>query len=90
VVYLVWVTFSGKNYSMQQAQESETFDIPGVGELRARPGTSTAELAGAVKVWHDKYQKAHQSGRIDGAIAASGLIFIVELLATGLYFYLRN
>jgi hypothetical protein len=75
---------------MQQAQESESFEIPGVGELRARPGTSTAELAGAVKVWHDKYQTAHTSGFIDGAVGVGALIFFVELLATGLYFYLRN
>jgi len=75
---------------MQQAQESETFDIPGVGELRARPGTSTAELAGAVKVWHDKYQVAHKTGFIDGAVGASAVIIIIEILATGLYFLLRN
>lgn len=73
---------------MEQLSESEVFDIPGVGELPARKGTSTYELAGAVKVWHDKYQKAHKSGVIDGAVGGIALILLVELLGFATYYFL--
>lgn len=66
-------------------QNLETFDIPGIGELRARPGTSTAELAGAVKYWHDKYQKA----RLDGFIGGAGFAFMFSLVSYGAYYLLR-
>lgn len=62
-------------------QNLETFDIPGIGELRARPGTSTAELAGAVKYWHDKAQSA----RWDGFIAGGSFSFMVTLVGFALY-----
>lgn len=46
-------------------------DIPGVGEVRARAGTSTAELAGAAKFWHDKYQTAWRDGFISASLVGS-------------------
>lgn len=68
------------------SQEYENIDLPGVGEIRGRQGTSTIELAGAVKYWHDKCQSA----RTDGAIGGITLVLMADLLAAGLYFYLRN
>lgn len=64
----------------------ETIELPGVGEVRARPGTSTLELAGAAKYWHDKCQSA----RHDGALGGAALILMIDLLAVGIYFYFRN
>ncbi len=59
------------------SKEYESYDLPAVGEVRARSGTSTAELAGAVKVWYDRYQTA----RKDGFIAGVSLLAMAELLA---------
>jgi hypothetical protein len=42
--------------------ERLSFDVPGVGEIRARPGTSIAELAGAISYWHTKAQEAYGNG----------------------------
>ena len=66
-------------------EESVSIELPGVGEVRARPGTSTAEMAGMVKYWHDKCQSA----RTDGFLAGITLLGMAELLITGLYFLLR-
>ena len=63
----------------------ESVEIPGVGEVRARPGTSTLELAGAVKHWHDKYQVAHKAGLINGVT----IIAAVEVCAAALYYAFR-
>ena len=68
--------------------ERESIELPGVGELRGRPGTSTMALAGAAKFWHDKYQSArrdYQSARRDGFIAASILIAVAEVAALIVY-----
>ncbi len=75
---------------MQELPKSEVFDIPGVGELPARAGTSTYELAGAVSVWHKKYLQAHKTGRIDGLIGGVLYTLLIESLIAGVYFYLRN
>lgn len=64
----------------------ESVELPGVGELHGRKGTSTMELAGIGKYWHDKYQSA----RTDGLIAGASAVFMLDLLVAGLYFYLRN
>ena len=61
--------------------ERESIELPGVGELRGRPGTSTMALAGAAKFWHDKYQRA----RKDGFIAASIIIAVAEAAALVVY-----
>ncbi len=37
-------------------------EVPGVGRINGRAGTSTIELAGAVNFWHQKYQTAWRSG----------------------------
>ncbi len=76
----------------------ESFDIPGVGELRARPGTSTAELAGAVDYWHKKAKASYADGisvgkivgRKDGAIAAISLVTALEVVIGIAYHYLRS
>lgn len=66
------------------SKDYETIEVPGVGELRARPGTSTLELAGAVKVWHDRYQHA----RLDGFIGGASLVSMIGLLsALGYYLF---
>ncbi len=65
----------------------ESFEVPGVGEILARPGTSTAELAGAVKYWHTKATEAYANGlevgkslgRRDGASTVIMLVGILEL-----------
>lgn len=59
-----------------QHESYETIEVPGVGELRARVGTSTLELAGAAKFWHDKYQSARADGFIGGvSISAMFALF---------------
>lgn len=63
----------------------ETTEVPGVGEIRARVGTSTLELAGAVKHWHDKYQSA----RIDGFIGGSVFTLMFFACCFGVYYLLR-
>jgi len=63
----------------------EVIELPGVGEIRGRPGTSTMALAGAAKFWHDKYQSA----RKDGFIAAVSLIAAFEVFAGIIYHYWR-
>ena len=68
-----------------QNEEYQTIEVPGVGELRARVGTSTLELAGAVKVWHDKARSARVDGFISGA--AFGIMFSV--CSFGMYYLLR-
>lgn len=67
-------------------KEYETIELPGVGDIRARPGTSTLELAGAAKFWHDKYQ----DGRKDGFIAGASLLAMAELLAVCVYYIVRS
>lgn len=72
---------------MSEAKEEYVSnEVPGVGEVRARKGTSTVELAGAVSFWHSKYQEA----RKDGFIAAITVMCIVESIAGVLYYYLRS
>jgi len=68
-----------------QNEEYETLDLPGVGELRARKGTSTLELAGAVKFWHDKYNSA----RLDGFIGGSAFSLLFSACCFGVYYLLR-
>ncbi len=66
----------------------DAFEIPGVGEIQAREGTSTHELAGAVKVWHDRYQEAHNqiwAARRQGTIAGIAMLSMVEIFALVIY-----
>lgn len=72
--------------SEYETPKYKTVEVPGFGEIKARRGTSTVELAGAVKVWHDKAM----SGRIDGFISGAATVFMLDLLIAGLYFYFRN
>lgn len=59
-------------------EESKTSvnEVPGVGTLRARAGTSVAELAGAVSFWHKKAETAWKDGFLTcllcSVVAASG------------------
>jgi hypothetical protein len=62
-------------------KEYESLELPGVGEIRARPGTSTLELAGAAKFWHDKYKSARLDGFIGGvSISAMAALIVGAVL----------
>lgn len=67
------------------SNDYEAVEVPGVGELRARKGTSTLELAGAVKFWHDKYKSA----RLDGFIAGASMVSLLGLLSAAAYFLIH-
>lgn len=71
---------------MLSENERQTIDLPGVGEIKGRPGTSTMQLAGAAKFWYVKYQSA----RKDGFIAATSLIITLEVVIGIAYHYLRS
>lgn len=64
----------------------DTFDVPGVGEFQAREGTSTHELAGAVKFWHDKSKTAW----IDGFSAGAIITAIASITFGAIFYYLRS
>lgn len=64
------------------SENYENVEIPGVGEIRARPGTSTMELAGAVKYWHEKCRSA----RVDGFIGGLGLGAFLSLAGWAIYY----
>jgi len=64
----------------------ETLELPGVGEIRARRGTSTLELAGAVKHWHDRAKTAY----IDGFVGGSVVTALVSIAGGLAYHYLRS
>ena len=66
--------------------ESESFNLPAVGELRARPGTATHELAGGMKYWHDKAKTA----RLDGIVAGGSLVVFAELVCYAAYYLIRS
>jgi hypothetical protein len=76
-----------------EVKERKSYEVPGVGELMARPGTSTAELAGAASFWYKKYQTAYSDGAEsarskalkDGFIAATTLIAALEFAAFLIY-----
>lgn len=71
---------------MLEQESYESVELPGVGEIRARKGTSTIELAGAAKYWYDKHKSAFVDGFAGGAVA----VLLLELLAGGVYFLLRK
>lgn len=66
---------------MAENDAREVFDIPGVGEIRARPGTSTAELAGAVTYWHRKYEKEVKRPWRDGFLTACVSLGLAAIVA---------
>ncbi len=71
---------------MQLAEEKyENIDVPGVGEVRGRVGTSTIELAGAVKFWHDKAKTAY----VDGFATGSLIGVVCSALVVAVFFLLR-
>lgn len=67
-------------------EDFDTIDLPAVGEIRARRGTSTIELAGAAKHWHTKWKTAW----IDGVVTGGLLSFGVSVIAALIYYYLRS
>jgi len=71
---------------MQQEVLLETVEVPGVGEVRGKPGTSTIELAGAASYWYKRWKTAH----IDGVIAGVALTVFSELLLGAAYYLIRN
>lgn len=65
----------------------EAFEIEGIGEFRAKPGTAVAELAGAASYWHKKAKERlkllESHGRrkwIDGFSAGVGIALILGLV----------
>ena len=66
---------------MTQENDYANYDLPGVGELRARRGTSTAELAGMAKHWHDKAKSAY----IDGFAAGGVFMLLVSAVGASIY-----
>jgi hypothetical protein len=72
---------------MQQplSDDYETHDLPGIGNVRARRGTSTVELAGAVKYWHDKCVSARRDGFLGGAV----FTLLVMVCGFGMFHLLR-
>ncbi len=64
----------------------DAFELPGIGDITAREGTSTHELAGAVKFWHDKAKTAY----IDGFAAGGILTAIFSIVAGATYYYIRS
>jgi hypothetical protein len=65
--------------------ERDTFDIPGIGEFKARRGTSTAELAGAAAFWHQKSKSAWRDGFLSACVVL-GLAGITAGAAIHLWF----
>ena len=82
------------NENASSISPRESVEVPGVGEIRARPGTSTMALAGAAAYWHKKAQGAYadgvSSGRVDGALCATVLIAVLETAIYLSYHYLRS
>jgi hypothetical protein len=70
---------------MTQKSEYVSLEVPGVGEFKAREGTSTVELAGAIHYWHKKAKTAY----IDGAVGGSVLTLLFTLCCYGVYYLLR-
>ncbi len=68
-----------------ETSERVSFDLPGVGELKARPGTSTAELAGMASFWHKKSKTAWRDGFISACVIL-GLAGIAAGAAIHLWF----
>lgn len=71
---------------MQQENLLETVEVPGVGEVRGRPGTSTIELAGAASYWHKRWKTAY----VDGAAAGILMTVFSQLLLAAAYYLIRN
>ena len=68
------------------SDDYETSDVPGVGEIRARKGTATQELAGAAAFWSKKYKSAKR----DGFLAAVFAIAFLEIVSGIAYHYIRS
>lgn len=64
----------------------DSFEIPGVpGEIKARQGTSTHELCGAIKYWHDRYNTEVVSVRQSAFIAGAASTLLIGLIAFAIY-----
>lgn len=79
--------------SRQSAREK--FEIEGIGEFRAKPGTAVAELAGAASYWEKQAKRlenaiwnARSMGFRDGFIAGASATFTVGALIATLYHFL--
>lgn len=71
---------------MSIENEYATVDLPGPGEIRARKGTSTLELAGAAKHWHDKSKSAYIDGFTGGGVVG----VLISLATFGVYYLLAR
>lgn len=71
---------------MSIENEYATVDLPGPGEIRARKGTSTLELAGAAKHWHGKAQTSFIEGFVRGGVVG----VLISLATFGVYYLLAR
>jgi hypothetical protein len=62
----------------RKVENREVVNLPAVGEIKGRPGTSTMELAGMASYWHKKFLSARKEGRIEGATALAALCLVAE------------
>ena len=72
--------------SDENVRARDVIELPGVGEIRARPGTSTMELAGAASFWAKKYKSA----RKDGFVAGVTLMATLNILCLIAYTFIRS
>lgn len=66
----------------------ESHEVPGVGEVLSRRGTSTSSLAGAAHYWSKKYATARKDGWRDGFISACVTIALAAMVAASVLHYL--
>ena len=64
---------------MSEQKDRIAYELPGVGELRGRPGTSTMELAGMAAFWHGKFKTAKRDGFIAGASVSAVLVTALNI-----------
>ncbi len=81
--------------SRQKARE--TFDIEGIGEFRAKPGTAVAELAGAASYWEKRAKQGEElmqrSGKNrwqSGFTAGMSASFAIVLVVASIIHFLAN
>lgn len=76
------------------SQEIEVFELEGIGEVRAREGTSTHALAGMARYWHDKYKADIEpqivSARRTGFLGGSVFSALAILVSYSVYYLLAH
>lgn len=68
------------------SQEVTSFDLEGIGEVKARVGTSTHVLAGMAKYWRDKYEAECEEPRKQGFLSGLSVVGFFTLLGHAAYY----